>query len=296
MKRLTIILPLVLLAAGCGSSSTTTKPPATTRLVNPAATPYVNALEIDPANGDFLLTTNKGFWRIDKKSDKVTPIKGKISAEGKTDTVGTFLEILPDGPGRLLGSGHPDHKNTLPQFLGYLESDDSGKTWKVVSRLGDADLHKIVLAHGKLYAFDAVLGAMLISADRGRTFTERFTPRGLVIDFVVDPEDENYILAATEDQLFRTEDQGKSWRPVTSGTRIRLAWPRHDLVLRADQDGTVYSSSDRGQTFQQHSRVDGEPYKFKETDDPNHLYLALGDGSIIETTDGGKTWKGVFAP
>ena len=34
----------------------------------------------------------------------------------------------------------------------------AGRTWHVVSRLGEADLHKIVLKHDRMYAFDAVLG------------------------------------------------------------------------------------------------------------------------------------------
>jgi hypothetical protein len=33
----------------------------------------------------------------------------------------------------------------------------------VVSRLGDADLHKIVFKHDRLYAWDAVLSAIVIS-------------------------------------------------------------------------------------------------------------------------------------
>lgn len=293
-----VLLVLVLALAGCGS---TTKPgpgpdKLSDRLVDfSLKPPFVNALEIDPASSDFLLTTNKGFWRIDPKTSNVTQITGTISAQGKSDTVGTFLEIEADGD-KLLGSGHPDNQNTLPQFLGYLESEDNGRSWKSISRMGDADLHKIVLAHDKLYAFDAVLGAMLISDDRGKTFQERFTPRGLVVDFVVDPTDENYILAATEDELFRTTDQGEGWRAITNGPRIRLAWPAADRLYRADQDGTVLLSTNRGDTFSPLSKLQGEPYKFKTTDDPNHLYLALSDGTILETTDGAKTWKAVFTP
>ena len=87
----------------------------------------------------------------------------------------------------------------------------------MISRLGDADLHKIVLKHDKLYGFDAVLGAMLISTDDGRTFEEQFTPRGLIIDFEVDPEDPDRIFAATDNELFRSEDGGKSWRAAYRG-------------------------------------------------------------------------------
>ena len=128
--------------------------------------PYVNALDLDPKDGSLLLTTNKGFWRIDARSDTVERVKGVAQAGSKSAPVGTFLELKVAGPGRYVGSGHPDTK-ALPSYLGYMESDDAGKTWKVLSRLGTADLHKIVLLHGKLYAFDAVLGAMLISDDGG---------------------------------------------------------------------------------------------------------------------------------
>ena len=114
-------------------------------------------------------------------------MRGTITAGSKSSSVGTFLDVKADGPGHLVGSGHPDDPKALPNFLGLIESDDAGRTWRVISRLGDADLHKIVLAHGRMYAFDAVLGAMLFSGDGGRTFTEQFTPRGLIIDFEVDP-------------------------------------------------------------------------------------------------------------
>lgn len=150
----------------------------------------MNALDIDPATDDFLLTTNRGFWRIDSKTDAVKQVTGQVSTRGQTATVGTFLELLVTGPGRLIGSGHPDRAGTLPSFLGFIESDDDGgKHWKVISRLGEADLHKIVMRHDRMYAFDAVLGALLISTDGGKTFTERFTPPELIIDFEVDPDD-----------------------------------------------------------------------------------------------------------
>jgi len=299
-RRLLPLLALSVLLAGCGSSSSGdlapgARPPSDRLVDLDAKPPLVNALDIDPASGDFLLTTNRGFFRIGAKDQKVTQIKGTISAEGKTDTVGTFLEIETEGENRLIGSGHPDNQDTLPQFLGFIESTDSGKTWKVLARLGDADLHKIVTLHDKIYAFDAVLGAILISSDNGKTFEERFTPRGLVIDFVVDPQDEKYLLAATEDQLFKTEDAGERWRPVTSGEGIRLEWTATG-VFRADKDGTINLSTDRGATFTPVGKVDGEPYKFKATEDPDKLFLALSDGTILETTDAGKTWKPVFTP
>jgi photosystem II stability/assembly factor-like uncharacterized protein len=301
VRRLALLLAAALALAGCGNDdaggqdkSKRAKPSA--RLVDLSKTPYVNAFDIEPESGDFLLTTNRGFWRIDRESGKVKQLRGRIAAGGKRSTVGTFLFFLQaGGPGKLIGSGHPDQEGTLPSFLGFIETEDGGKTWKVISRLGDADLHKILLRHDRLYAFDAVLSAILISKDGGRNFEEHFTPRGLIIDFEVDPEDPEYIVAANEDELFRSEDSGERWRPLTTGEGIRLAWPAPDALYRAGKDGVVYRSEDRGERWQEVGKVDGEPYKFKAIG-PEELYLALGDGTIVHTKDGGKTWDAVFTP
>ena len=258
--------------------------------------PWIHSLEKDPVTGEFILNTKKGMWRIEPESDKVTQVKGRFQAQGQKDTLGTFLEIEPLGDGKLIGSGHPDTSKKLPQFLGYLESDDNGKSWRVVSRLGEADLHKMISIHDRVYAWDAVLSAMLITSDGGRTFEEEFTPPGLVTDFVVDPEDPEFILAATEEQLYNSDNAGKRWRPLELGTGIRLAWPAPGTVYRAEQDGTISASADRGSTWTKVGTVPGEPYKFETSDDPQHVYLALSDGAIVETTDGGKTWKDVFRP
>jgi len=179
--------------------------------------------------------------------------------------------------------------------LGFIRSDDAGRTWRVVSRLGDADLHKIVLAHGRMYAFDAVISALLISRDDGRTFTENFTPRGLIIDFEVDPADPARVVASTDGELFRSTDTGASWRPLDRREGIRLAWPAPDALYRALKDGSVQRSTDGGGTWKEAGSVNGEPYKFKSVG-RDELYLALSDGTIVHTTDAAKTWKAVFRP
>jgi hypothetical protein len=296
--RVAVLALAVVLAAGCGDTAKPTAPakPRSPRLVDfSKKPPLVNTLDVDPATGDFLLTTNRGFWRIAKDGSKVTPVHGTLTAGGKSASVGTFLEIRSTGPGQLLGSGHPDKLGTLPNFLGLLRSTDGGKTWSAVSRLGDADLHKIELIHDRLYAFDAVLSAMLISSDGGKTYAEEFTPRGLMIDFEVDPADPDRIVASTDKELFRTEDAGKSWRPLTRADGIRLSWTQPDTLYRADKDGTVRVSADGGTRWKDVGRVGGEPYELRATG-PNGLFLVLSDGSILETKDGGATWHDRFRP
>jgi len=297
VAALCIAAALALAATGCGADAAPDgEATRSDRLVDfSKKPPYVNALDIDPQTEDFLLTTNRGFFRIAPSSGEVRPIRGNVSAGARRSTIGTFLEFVVAGPGRLIGSGHPDQQGALPAFLGFIRSDDAGRTWTVVSRLGDADLHKIVLAHDRMYAFDAVLSALLISTDGGRMFTENFTPRGLIIDFEVDPANPRRVVASNDAELYRSQDAGASWRPLDRREGIRLAWPARDALYRALKDGTVQRSEDAGETWRAAGAVSGEPYKFKAIG-RDELYLALSDGTIMHTTDAAKTWKAAFRP
>jgi len=283
-----------LCAAGCGDSSSGDAG-RSDRLVDfSKRPPFVNSLERDEESGEFLLTTNRGFFRVNPEDDSVRRVRGTIEADGKRATVGTFLELNLDPDRQLVGSGHPDQR-TLPQYLGYLRSDDGGRRWRVVSRLGDADLHKIVFKHDRLYAWDAVLSALIVSEDGGRSFVEHFTPRGLIIDFEVDPEDPAHVLAATDEILFRSEDEGESWRPLVQSEGSRLAWPEPDRLYLAAKDGTVSRSEDGGDTFDEVGRVDGEPYVLDAVTG-TELYMALSDGTILRSEDGGANWEEEFRP
>lgn len=257
--------------------------------------PYVNALEIDPADGSFLLTTNRGFYRIPEGGGEARRVKAKVTSREGSSPVGTFLEVDVLGPGEVVGSGHPDDPEALPPYLGFIRSTDGGRTFRVVSRLGQADLHQIRRIHDRLYAFDAVLGAILVSRDDGKTWTERFTPRQLVLDFVVDPEDPEHLIASTEEQIYRSEDGGERWRPSAQGTAPRLDWPAADALMRADKDGLFQVSADGGQTWERRGRIEGEPYKVRAVD-AEHAFVALSDGTILETKDGGRSFEERFRP
>ena len=54
-------------------------------------------------------------------------------------------------------------------------------------------------------------------------------------------------------------------------------------------------SRDGGGAWERVGSVPGEPYKFKATG-PEALLLALSDGTVVETKDGGRTWTEAFRP
>ena len=294
MRRAALIALAALAVGACGGDD---ERPASTRLVKPGKPPLVNAFDVDPRDGSFLMATNRGFFRIARDGGKLTRLRSSLSAPEGRSRVGTFLAFVPVGKGgEMLGSGHPDEKKSgLPQFLGVLRSADGGRTWRSVSRMGLADLHVIRPAHDRIYAFDAVLGGMLISDDGGKDFVERPTPRELMTDFVVAPDDPRFLLAASDDGVFRSTDEGEGWRPLPPVRGARFAWPSPKKLYRTTAEGEVQLSDDRGQTWQGRGRIDGEPWRLKALAG-EHLVAALATGAIVESRDGGREWDEVFTP
>ena len=265
--------------------------------MDPAAPPpLINALDFDPMADELLLTTNRGFYRIGRESGRAQQVRSIVRADGKMANAGTSLELAVSGRGRLIGSGHPDNVGSLPEFLGVMASDDGGRSWRVLSRLGTADLHKIVVKHDRIYGHDAVAGALLVSRDGGRTFTEQYTPSGVpIMDFEVDPGDRQGIVAASDAELYRSADGGATWERIGEATGARFAWPADDALYRALKDGSVQRSADGGRSWKTAGRVDGEPYRMKGVS-REELYLVIGDGTILHTRDGARTWEAVFRP
>ena len=103
------------------------------------------------------------------------------------------------------------------------------------------------------------------------------------------------MIVATDDQVFRSEDEGEGWRPLLAAEGARFAWPEPDRLYRADSDGTVLRSPDGGDSWEAVGTVDGEPYKIEPVSG-EELYIALSDGTIAHTTDGGSSWEYVFRP
>lgn len=288
------LLALAVFVGGCGGEGAASGE-RSSRLVDfTKKPPYVNAFDV-LADGHYLLSTNRGLFRIDPRDDRVERVRARADSDQGSSPVGTFLAFRAMDEDELVGSGHPDDEDALPPYLGFMRSQDGGRTWEVVNRLGEADLHQIRLAHGRLYAFDAVLGAILVSEDGGRTWNDRRTPRQLVVDFVVDPDDPERLVIATEDQLYRSTDGGASWRPLAEARSPRLAWPAAGTLLRADADGALVVSADGGGSWRPVGRVEGEPYEIHAFDARRAL-VVLSDGTVLETADGGRSFEEDFRP
>jgi hypothetical protein len=239
---------------------------------------HVHGLGINPADRALFIATHTGMYRVDEGEQKAERVGDRYQ-----DTMGFTIV----GPNRFLGSGHPDLRDNLPSLLGLIESTDAGQSWDPISLLGEADFHVLRFAGERVYGYDASNDRLLVSADRGRSWTELERP-GPLVDLAVDPNDPRRLVATAEAGLFDSRDGGGSWNRVGEAVGL-LAWPTRDRLYLVAGGGQVFASSHGGRRLRQLGEIGGQPAAFlaKSADE---LYVALHDGTIKRSSDGGATW------
>jgi len=239
---------------------------------------HIHGLGVDPGSGSLIVATHYGLFRAAKDETKLQRV-----GRSRQDVMG-FSVV---GPGRFIGSGHPDPGQSSPPNLGLIESRDAGKSFENVSLLGKADFHTLRSAGPQVYGFDGASGKLMVSADGGRRWVARTPPIG-VFDLAISPDDPKRVVVSTEKGLFASTDAGKRWRPERSDTAGLLAWTAADRLVLVDGEGQVSSSSNAAKSFAPVGTIGGPPSAFVA--DGEDLYAALGDGTVVRSTDGGAGW------
>jgi hypothetical protein len=116
-------------------------------------------------------------------------------------------------------------------------------------------------------------------------------PPAPLVDFVLDPDDDQHLIAATADGLHRSRNRGADWRRIRRAHSGYLAWDRDGsrALLSAAPDGTARRSDDGGRSWQRAGKLDGEPTVV--TAHAGAFYVALANGTIEASQDGGRTWR-----
>jgi photosystem II stability/assembly factor-like uncharacterized protein len=245
---------------------------------------HVHGLGINPADGALFIATHTGLFRSGEGKSKPVRV-----GDNTQDTMG-FSVI---GPDRFLGSGHPDFRTDLPPLLGLIESTDSGRNWKPVSLLGQADFHVLRSAESRVYGYDASNDRLLASEDAGRTWETVERPAPL-LDLVIDPRDSQHVVAAGGSDLafglYESRDGGRSWARIAGNVGGLLSWPAAEQLILVDGGGNVFVSGDGGLRLKHTGIVGDQPAALLATS-PDELFVALHDGTIKQSTDGGVTWS-----
>lgn len=251
----------------------------------PAADPgpiHVHALGVDPGDRSLLLATHTGLFRLPPGARKAARV-----SDLRQDTMGFTIV----GPGRYLGSGHPDARDRLPPLLGLISSADAGRSWRPVALLGEADFHVLRAAGPTLYGVDSSSGRLLASSDAGTSWSRVAEP-GQILDLVPRPDEPQRLVATAagglEQGLYVSADGGRTWRRRGPALGL-LAWPAPDRLYLVDAAGTVLLSRDEGRSFAPRGELGGQAAALFAAG-REELYAALHDGTIVRSANGGTTW------
>lgn len=236
IRAIVAVASSLALLAGCSAKGSDDADPAPTVSVGVASaalpSAHVHGVGRDPGDGTLLLATHEGLFRY--------------GADGPT-RVGPTIDLMGFaivGAGHYYASGHPNTVRELPQPMGLIESTDSGKTWRVLSRGGKSDFHTLTQAGDTLIAFD---GQLRRTSDN-RTWSTANLP-GEPRTLSSDPEGKT-VLATTEEGLMASKDQGVTWAPVAGAQRLQqVAFGDTRTAVGVTLDGAVAMSTDGAKTW-----------------------------------------------
>jgi photosystem II stability/assembly factor-like uncharacterized protein len=198
-------------------------------------------------------------------------------------------------PGTIIASGH-SAETTLPPVLGLVRSTDKGETWEPVSGLGEADYHEIEVAGNRIFALrNEDPGMIQISDDGGKTWDTREAPSvAAPIDVAVNPGDPKVWAVSTDQGVFVSRNEGRSWRQRDTTFGARIVWAAPDALYAAGKDGKVKKSADGGDSWQDAGSIGAGP-KELTVGPKGELYASVSGPEIRRSTDGGASWTKVLA-
>jgi len=293
MARLRFALPLVLLAlSACGGGDEPEETAAPTAA--PGTTTDIVSIAIDPTDGTLLAGSGPAFYRLPPGAEKPEQAKGALSTPKGSGTLTKDVVVRYEKPGTIIASGHSSEA-ALPPVLGILRSTDNGETWEPISGLGEADYHEIEIQGNRIFALrNEDPGMIQISEDGGKTWDTREAPSvAAPIDVSVNPGDPKIWAVSTDQGVFVSTNEGKSWRQRDTTFGARIAWGA-DALYAAGKDGKVKQSTDSGASWQEVGSIGAGPKELIVS--PNgELYASVTGPEIRRSTDGGKTWTTVIA-
>lgn len=239
---------------------------------------HVHGLAMDPTDGSVYIASHDGLFRAGPAGLVPVGAAGR-DLMGFTDT----------GTGTLLSSGHPAPGDALPNPLGLVESTDGGQSWTPLSLTGEVDFHALEVSSGTVFGYDVTNRLLRASTDGGRTWEDR--ARLAALDIAVDPSDPNAVLATTERGVVSSRDGGRSFTAASGPVLAYISWAPGGTAVGIGPDGSVFTSSDAGSTWQRSGSVPGgRPQAITATAD---AVLAATAGGIYRSADGGASFTSI---
>lgn len=159
-------------------------------------------------------------------------------------------------------------------------------------------------------------GTLIRSTDGGRNWTSASVSEdaktrfpATILDFSFHPQNPDIIYLGTKSSgLWMSENGGASWKKVFDARKnlsptsdvYRVVWYKADpnkiyLAVYQDNLGRVMKSDDGGKSFVEVFRVAANRTAifdlWVDPADHNRVVMATGEGGILETRNGGATWR-----
>ena len=144
------------------------------------------------------------------------------------------------------------------------------------------------------------------STDGGNTFTPANTNIGnrMAIEIIMDPNNHNNLIAATDDGIWKTTNAGATWTETWVGGDFRSMKlkPGSTQILYAATSNGFYKSTDMGSTWASITAGVVVPSGNQglriavSAADTNVVYVGTTDGlgEILKSTDGGSTFTNIY--
>ncbi len=289
---------------------------------------------VHPSDPETVLAgTNDGIWR---STDRGATFRRTDFPDGKRE-VWSFMVDARD-PNRVFAGASP---------IDIYRSDDKGASWtrlptpSIATHCTGPFASRVMRLvqhprrHDEIYAALEINGVMR-STDCGQSWSDcsaglmklaeqdhlksrivsDTTAEGMLDSHAVtiNPADPDSVWIAVRMGLFRSQDQGRSWKdieigrfsPTTYGRDIRVSPVEPNTlysalsVAAASHDGGLYRSEDGGETWRRFDRVQVHGTIMSiglHPSDAGQVYIgARYDGEVFGTRDGGRNWQAMNLP
>ena len=256
--------------------------PSTTRNSFTGGMGRLNCVAFHPTDSDIIYvgSASGGVWKTTNHGETWVPLSDDLPLLGIS-----AIAIDYNNPDIVyIGTGDRDGTDT--PSVGVLKSTDAGETWNTTS-----------------LSYDRSEGDYDLEVDELPSVNK----------IVIHPTNPSIVIAATNDNIYRTTDAGESWTECTNWNRIN----HKDLVTSPDGNywysstslpgiPTIYRSADGGVTWQEVAPIDDNgPGAYPglarvalavSPVNPAHVYAVAnadiwsGFGGFWSSTDYGVTW------
>lgn len=299
MKKFKVLVGMIgvgLLVSACSSND---RKEESKTLESGYKVEHVHGLAL--TNDDFLyMASHEGLIKTEDQGDTWSLI-------GDNDFMGFHMQ----SDGTMLTSGHPGKTSDLPDPIGLMESKDNGMNWDSKSLIGEVDFHILTSNESNPNLLYGIIQmetgnyktGIYKSTDKGESWG-KLDSTGLPDDLhgiytlLSLPNDENVMLAGTNEGVYRSDDGGQTWnmadrnRLITTLSVIPGSLDLLSYSITEDESGMMISR-DNGVTWEKIGLNLGEDavaYFAIHPKQTEKIAALTFENNLLLSEDGGQNW------